>query len=118
MNELHSTTSQNTAAAVFWDFRSHKRRIHVLRFFGFFGDTENTELPEQKVHGLYKCLLFYGTCAALPLVWRVVEIIMKRDPVTSWQGRDTGKVVAMHAIKAYGLVEVYLRLFFFYRGIR
>ena len=72
MNELHSTTSQNTAfsimAAVFWDFRSHTRRIHVLRFFGFFGDTENTELPEQKVHELYKCLLFYGTCAALPLV--------------------------------------------------
>jgi len=35
MNELHS-------------FRSRKRRIHVLRYFGFFGDTENTELPEQK----------------------------------------------------------------------
>jgi hypothetical protein len=49
------------------------------------------------------------------LMWCVVEIIMKRDPVTWWQGRDTGKVVAMHAIKAYGLVEVYLYLFF-YRG--
>jgi len=50
-------------------------------FFGLFGDTENTELPEQKVHRRYMCLLSYGTCAALPLVWCVVEIIMKRDPV-------------------------------------
>jgi phosphatidylserine/phosphatidylglycerophosphate/cardiolipin synthase-like enzyme len=73
MNQLHSTTSQKTAvsimAAVFWDFRSHKRRIHVLQFFGFFDDTENAELPEQKVHRRYKFLLSYGTCAALPLVW-------------------------------------------------
>ena len=28
---------------------SHKRCIHVLRFFGFFGDIDNTELPEQNV---------------------------------------------------------------------
>jgi hypothetical protein len=122
MNELHGTLSQNTAviimAAVFWDFRFHKRRLHVLRFFGFFGDTENAELREQKVHRRCKCLLSYGTSAALPLVWCVVEIIMKRDPLTWLQGRHPGKVVAVHAIKAYGLVEVYLRLFFFYRGIR
>ena len=47
--------------------------INVLRFFGFFGDTENTELPEQKVHRGYKCLLSYGTCAPVPLVWCVVD---------------------------------------------
>jgi UPF0288 family protein (methanogenesis marker protein 3) len=51
--------------AVFWDFRSHKRRIHVLRFFGFFGDTENTELPEEKVHRRYKCLLSYRTAVGV-----------------------------------------------------
>ena len=56
-------------------------------------------------------MLPYGTCAALPLVWCVIEFIMKHDPMTLWQGRGTGKVVAMRTIKAYGLVEVYLHIF-------
>jgi hypothetical protein len=73
MNELHGTTSQNAVsimAAVFWDFRTHKRRLHVLRFFGFFDDIENNELPEQKVHRRYKCLLPYGTA---------VDVVCGRD---------------------------------------
>jgi len=56
--------------------------INVVYTFGFCRDIENTELPEQKVHRRYKCLLPYGTCAALPLVWCMIEIIMKHDPVT------------------------------------